>query len=186
MRNELLAAFKNAPWPVLLLDAAGTGLRANIAATQLLGPAAASGSAHMATFWMYDGSATPETALSQWTRAPTPVITLPLRIRGGQSLRGQAWICAWLRDQERFSLLQFPPSLPQQSADAQGPAPGLENLLQFARTIALDFNNALTALLARTSLRLTQLAENHPIRQELLGIEQAAARAAEIAHEPSS
>lgn len=57
----------------------------------------------------------------------------------------------------------------------------LECALQLARTVALDFNNALTGILGHTSWVLGQMEPSHPWRASLLEVEKAAARAAEIA-----
>lgn len=59
----------------------------------------------------------------------------------------------------------------------------LDCALQLARTISLDFNNALTSVLGHTSLLLGKAEAGHPWRYSLLEMEKAAARAAEIAHE---
>lgn len=186
MRTEFFTAFENAAWPVLWLDGAGTVLRANGAAVNLLGPAAASGSARLTAFWAPDNPVSADGFFLQWTRAPLPSVPVSLRVRGGQSVRTQAWILSWSRDQERFFLLQLLPGPTGEVAGGENAQARLEGVLRFARTLALDFNNALTAILARTSLLLSRLQEEHPCRTELLEIEQAAARAAELAHELGS
>jgi CheY-like chemotaxis protein len=56
-------------------------------------------------------------------------------------------------------------------------------VLQLARTVSLDFNNALTGVLAHTSLLLGKAEPDHPWRRSLLEVEKSAARAAEIASE---
>ena len=56
-------------------------------------------------------------------------------------------------------------------------------MLQLARTVSLDFNNALTGVLAHTSLLLGKAEPGHPWRRSLLEVEKSAARAAEIASE---
>src|SRR6185312_14194701 len=52
-----------------------------------------------------------------------------------------------------------------------------------ARTVSLDFNNALTSILGHASLLLTQAEPNHPWRRSLLEVEKSAGRAAEIAND---
>jgi CheY-like chemotaxis protein len=59
----------------------------------------------------------------------------------------------------------------------------LDCALQLARTVSLDFNNALTIVLGHTSLLLGKAEAGHPWRQSLLEVEKSAARAAEIANE---
>jgi nitrogen-specific signal transduction histidine kinase len=59
----------------------------------------------------------------------------------------------------------------------------LECALQLARTVALDFNNALTSILGHTSLVLSKMEPNHPWRGSLIEVEKSAAKAAEIAND---
>jgi len=59
----------------------------------------------------------------------------------------------------------------------------LDCALQLARTVALDFNNALTSILGHTSLVLSKMEPNHPWRGSLLEVEKSAAKAAEIAND---
>src|SRR5437667_6209178 len=59
----------------------------------------------------------------------------------------------------------------------------LECALQLARTVSLDFNNALTSILGHTSLVLSKMEPNHPWRSSLLEVEKSAAKAAEIAND---
>jgi two-component system, cell cycle sensor histidine kinase and response regulator CckA len=59
----------------------------------------------------------------------------------------------------------------------------LDCALQLARTVALDFNNALTSILGHTSLILSKMEPNHPWRDSLLEVEKSAAKAAEIAND---
>jgi nitrogen-specific signal transduction histidine kinase/CheY-like chemotaxis protein len=59
----------------------------------------------------------------------------------------------------------------------------LDCALQLARSVALDFNNALTSILGHTSLLLSKAEANHPWRASLGEIEKSAAKAAEIAND---
>ncbi|MCD6049097.1 MAG: sensor hybrid histidine kinase [Verrucomicrobia bacterium] len=59
----------------------------------------------------------------------------------------------------------------------------LECALQLTRTVALDFNNALTSILGHTSLILRKLQPDSPWRGSLLEVEKSAEKAAEIAHD---
>ena len=59
----------------------------------------------------------------------------------------------------------------------------LECALQLARTVSLDFNNALTSILGHTSLVLSKVETDHPWRRSLLEVERAAQKAAEIAQD---
>jgi signal transduction histidine kinase len=74
-------------------------------------------------------------------------------------------------------------------ADSRAIEPGLvqrqklECALQLTRTVALDFNNALTTILGHTSLILSKLEPSHAWRASLLEVEKSAERAAEIAQD---
>ncbi len=57
----------------------------------------------------------------------------------------------------------------------------LDCALQLARSVALDFNNALTSILGHASLLLGKAESSHPWRSSLVEIEKSAAKAAEIA-----
>jgi signal transduction histidine kinase len=59
----------------------------------------------------------------------------------------------------------------------------LDCALQLARSVALDFNNALTSILGHASLLLSRAEANHPWRGSLNEIEKSAAKAAEIAND---
>jgi signal transduction histidine kinase len=59
----------------------------------------------------------------------------------------------------------------------------LDCALQLARSVALDFNNALTTILGHTSLLLSKAEAGNPWRGSLVEIEKSAARAAEIAND---
>src|SRR5882762_1946544 len=59
----------------------------------------------------------------------------------------------------------------------------LECALQLARTVSLDFNNALTSILGHTSLVLSKVEPNHPWRHSLMEVERAAQKAAQIAQD---
>ena len=59
----------------------------------------------------------------------------------------------------------------------------LDCALQLARTVSLDFNNALTSILGHVSFLLSKAEAGHPWRHSLMEVEKSAASAAEIAHE---
>jgi signal transduction histidine kinase len=59
----------------------------------------------------------------------------------------------------------------------------LDCALQLARTVSLDFNNALTSILGHASFLLSKSEPGHPWRNSLMEIEKSAAHAAEVANE---
>jgi two-component system cell cycle sensor histidine kinase/response regulator CckA len=59
----------------------------------------------------------------------------------------------------------------------------LDCAMQLIRTVALDFNNALTSIMGHASWLLAKLESKNPLRGSLVEIEKSAQRAAEIAHD---
>jgi CheY-like chemotaxis protein len=96
-----------------------------------------------------------------------------------------------VQDNQSYLLLQLLPEAPQLRPETklagndtrQAHKQKLDCALQLARTVALDFNNALTSILGHTSLVLSQMEPNHPWRGSLLEVEKSAAKAAEIAND---
>jgi nitrogen-specific signal transduction histidine kinase/CheY-like chemotaxis protein len=82
-----------------------------------------------------------------------------------------------------------PASTPAATGEGKGVEAGLAHkqkldcALQLARSVALDFNNALTSILGHTSLLLSKTEPGDPARNSLVEIEKSAARAAEIAND---
>jgi two-component system, cell cycle sensor histidine kinase and response regulator CckA len=66
--------------------------------------------------------------------------------------------------------------------DATAHKKKLDSALQLTRSVALDFNNALTSILGHTSLVLSKMEPAHPWRNSLLEVEKAADKAAEISN----
>jgi signal transduction histidine kinase len=190
MKLEEVFALESAGWPSLLLDGSGGIHRANAAAIQLLGPALEGPRAHLSAIWMPENGSPPGEFLTRWERSPALKLTLKLRAKDGQPFCGQAAFCAvTLEGQKRLLLQLFPQVSPALAADTNAVAADkalahkqkLECALQLARTVALDFNNALTSILGHASLVLSQIEPSHPSRCSLLEIEKSAAWAAEIA-----
>lgn len=75
------------------------------------------------------------------------------------------------------------PELKAQQAEALLQKHKLDCALQLTRTVALDFNNALTSILGHTSLILQEMPPDHAWRTSLVEAEKAAEKAAEIAHD---
>jgi signal transduction histidine kinase len=190
MKSGAVFQLENAAWPALLLDGSTTICRANSAAVRVFGPALEGSAPLLAAIWAEDNSITPEQFLAQWERAPSPSMLLRLRGRGGNLVISSVSICSFQKDEQKYFLLQISPDSPTGSGENAASAAGtilahqqkLDCALQLARTVALDFNNALTSVLGHTSLVLSQLEPNHPCRRSLLEVEKSTGRAAEIAN----
>jgi two-component system cell cycle sensor histidine kinase/response regulator CckA len=191
MKSSAAFQLENAGWPALLLDAATTICRANPAAVRLFGPALDGATPLLSAIWSPENPGGPEQFFAQWERSPSPSVLLKLRSKGGTTVALQTSICSFLKDGQRFFLLQLLPETPNSQAllETSTAETGLaqkqklECALQLARTVALDFNNALTSILGHSSLVLSHLEANHPWRASLMEIEKSAAKAAEIAND---
>ncbi len=188
MTSELSFLLERAEWPVLLIDRSGSIQHANPAAVRLLGPEAGASSATLAVFWAAENSSTPAKFFADWEQTPRSPAVWQLRTAEKKTAACQVTLCA--TDKPGQFLAQIlpgtapaaqPASTPEDSATAQKQK--LDCALQLARTVSLDFNNALTSILGHTSLLLSKTEANHPWRASLLEVEKSAARAAEIAND---
>ncbi len=191
MKSEAVFALEQSGWPAFLVDAAGTICRANASAVNLFGAALTGESPGLAVIWSPENPGTPEQYLAQWERSAAPTVPLKFRGKGGHTLSCLTSLCTFLKEEQRYFVLQL-----LREGNAAGPevkpANGdaglalkqkLDCALQLARTVALDFNNALTSVLGHTSLILSQMEPNHPWRESLLEVEKSASKAAEIAND---
>ncbi len=186
--NPLFFALENAAWPVLLVDSSLQIARVNSSAARLFGVAVEPDGLRLSALWSPQNENTTEKFLDGWERAPVPSAQLKFRGPSGQTLPFTVCLCAFFRDGGKFFVLQL---LPPPAADEKRPESDgvqaqrqkLECALQLARTVALDFNNALTSILGHTSFVLSKMEPDHPWRKSLLEVEKSAARAAEIAND---
>jgi signal transduction histidine kinase len=204
MKPEVVFGLEGAAWPALLLNAGGVVLRSNTAATNTFGAALAGESPQLSAIWSPENGRTPEEFLARWEQSPTMTADLKFRVANGATMKFTAAICAFNSEGRKWFVLQLLPAVAPVSATApevstMAHAPGetktapdaggmvlkqkLECALQLARTVALDFNNALTSILGHTSFLLDKAEAGHPWRHSLMEVEKSAAHAAEIANE---
>ncbi len=192
MKSEVVNGLAGAGWPVLLTDHAGAILDANSAAARAFGPAVTGSSANLAVIWLAENDASPAEYLARWQRAPSTTLTLKLLGEGGVPGAWQAAISALpVGPETRFLFQLLPASVLPAAAESKAASADnglahkqkLDCALQLARTVSLDFNNALTSILGHTSLILSKLEPGSPWRNSLLEVEKSAARAAEIAND---
>ncbi len=181
--SELVSILNNAGWPVLLLGGDGKLRHGNPAATAAFGDMVKSGT--LTEIWSPENPFTPENFLKDWQR--TSHGTQPLNFRGtdDKPFHAVASLCQLQQDGQEMFLLQLLPPAGAPGDIGQNTAvihkQKLDCALQLARTMALDFNNALTSILGHTSLILGRMEATHPWRASLVEVEKSAARAAEIA-----
>jgi len=191
MKSDVSFALENASWPALLVDAAGAICCANPAATSLFGSVLAGESPRLSAVWSPDNSSAPDQFLAQWERSAAPTVPLKYRAKGGHTVGYLTSICAFTKDGQKYFVLQLlreggsvvPEVKPPGGEAGLATKQKLDCALQLARTVALDFNNALTSILGHTSLVLSKMEPNHPWRDSLMEVEKSASKAAEIAND---
>jgi signal transduction histidine kinase len=191
MKSDAVFGLEHANWPVLLVDHTSTICRANPSAVKLFGATLEGTSPQLAVIWAPGNHCPAEQFAAQWERAPAATLTLKYRVKGGAVSACPTSICAFDRDGRRFLLLQLHPENPAPAGETKASQADaglvlkqkLECALQLARTVAMDFNNALTSILGHTSLLLGKADPRHPWRASLLEVEKSAAKAAEIAND---
>jgi two-component system cell cycle sensor histidine kinase/response regulator CckA len=185
MKPEAVFGLENAAWPALLVSADGAILTANAAAKTILGQALSGSAAQLASVWPPENGGTPAAFLAQWERLPAAPAILKFRTAGGAPAAFLTATCRLESDGRKVFLLQLLPASDAKTAPLGDAAlkQKLDCVLQLARTVSLDFNNALTGVLAHTSLLLGKTEPDHPWRRSLLEVEKSASRAAEIAGE---
>jgi signal transduction histidine kinase len=211
MKPEVVFGLESAAWPALLVNASGSILRANSAALKVFGPVLSGEAPPLSAIWSLDNGGSDGQFLMLWEQAPTATADLKFRVAGKAAVKFTVAICTFNKDGSKWFVLQLLPAVevavaaapvptsvpfpavpapvaipkPVAPADASGQAlkQKLDCALQLARTVSIDFNNALTGVLGHTSLLLGKAEAGHPWRHSLLEVEKSAERAAEIANE---
>jgi len=203
--NSIPAGLANAAWPVLMVRKNGKVLRANAAAIRAFGSGIEKEDGTLDSIWPSQNQVS---ALQFLSLPPTEVsVHLTCKLKSGLPCVFLAQWCLTASDD--IGLLQLFKEVPVQdsptaatpkvavsAASATMPAASpaaveasqahkqkLDCALQLARTVALDFNNALTSILGHASLLLSKAEASHPWRSSLNEIEKSAAKAAEVAND---
>jgi len=207
MNPAFVLAFENAAWPVLALDNGGMIVHANRAAITALGAILKPDGTSAASIWSPENELSWEALLTKANPPPGGRMTLRFRTESGATAAFETSICSFTSDQEKYHVLQL--IRPASGPEAKHPEPivfkpairsgvgakmepsalesglahkqKLDCALQLTRTVALDFNNALTSILGHTSLILSKMEPNHPWRNSLVEVEKSAEKAAEVA-----
>jgi two-component system cell cycle sensor histidine kinase/response regulator CckA len=187
MKSEVAIGLENAGWPVLLVNSSGAILHANPAAVEAFGPTL-EGEMPLSAIWASENGPMAEQFILQWDNSPFPPGPLKFCVKGGGVRAFLTSICTLTDGPEKFFILQLLPNVApaapkEASAESLAQKQKLDCALQLARTVSLDFNNALTSILGHTSLLLTKAEPNHPWRRSLMEVEKSAGRAAEIAND---
>jgi signal transduction histidine kinase len=191
MKSDVAFALENAGWPALLVDGAGVLCGASPAAKSLFGAALAGESPLLSAVWAPENTTTADHFLAQWERSAVPTLLLKFRGQDGRAVGYLTSICPFTSAGQKYYMLQLLRESTPVAGEMKPPGAEaglalkqkLDCALQLARTVALDFNNALTSILGHTSLLLSKMESNHPWRSSLIEVEKSAAKAAEIAND---
>jgi two-component system, cell cycle sensor histidine kinase and response regulator CckA len=190
MKSEVAFALENAGWPALLVDGSGIICGASAAAQTLFGSVLDPASPPLAAIWAPDNTTTVDQSLAQWEHSVVPTLLLKFRAKDGRAISYLTSVCLLPSQGRRYYVLQLLRETAAAGPDAKPGGEGglalkqkLDCALQLARTVALDFNNALTSILGHTSLLLSKMESNHPWRSSLIEVEKSASKAAEIAND---
>ena len=194
MKPEVVFGLENAAWPAVLVNAGGSVFVTNATAKNVFGPALSGDAANLAAVWAPENGGSAQDFLARWEQSPVTSGILKFKTACGAVTPFLTSICQFTNDGKKWFVLQLLPgeaaAAPAPAAEMPATASGdaalkqkLDCVLQLARTVSLDFNNALTGVLAHTSLLLGKAEPDHPWRHSLLEVEKSAARAAEIASE---
>jgi two-component system, cell cycle sensor histidine kinase and response regulator CckA len=190
MKSEIVFGLESAAWPTMLVNTNGIVLRANAAATTMFSAALVGDEPSLSLIWSPENGISPEEFFARWDQSPRVTSEMKFRVTGGTMVRFKMVVCDFSRENSRWFVLQLLPEPEPAAGPTAPPEAGssalkqkLDCALQLARTVALDFNNALTSILGHTSLLLSKAEATHPWRHSLMEVEKSASRAAEIASE---
>jgi two-component system cell cycle sensor histidine kinase/response regulator CckA len=191
MKSEVAFALENAGWPALLVNGSGILCGASPAAKTLFGTVLEQESPPLAAVWAPENTTTVDQFLAQWEHSAVPTLLLKFRGKDGRAVGYVTSICPLTSNGRKYYALQLlresgpvgPETKPTGLEGGQALKQKLDCALQLARTVALDFNNALTSILGHSSLLLSKMDSNHPWRSLLIEVEKSAAKAAEIAND---
>ena len=194
-KQEIVFGLENATWPAMLIDSHGTIKRASNGAISVFGKGLESGSANLSIIWSNENRVSSSQFIAQLERAIQPHHQIIYIVTGGVHVPFSTIICPIVISGVRYYIFQLLPETGQAKEKGENKTEGqskdtdiltihkqkLESTLQFARAVTLDFNNALTSILAHVSLLLSKIEPGNPWRKSLIEIEKSAQRAAEIA-----
>ncbi len=189
-----IAVLDAASWPVFLVDASASVRRANAAASDFFGGKVEGGAAPLAALWTNENGSDAPGFLQKVNAKKAMTGPLKLRGKGIAITPFNASVCLLERDGAPFYLFQLSPVASANAAarpDTKGQSveinlaqkQKLDCALQLTRTVALDFNNTLTAILGHVTHILSTAEATHPWRGSLMEIEKAADHAAEVANQ---
>jgi two-component system cell cycle sensor histidine kinase/response regulator CckA len=185
MKPEFVFTLENADWPALLVDESATVRKASLGAKNIFGKSMEAAPTLGGSIWAKENDTTAEEFFARWSRQPVSQVALRFRMKDGTIDAYNTFITPLPTENGKFFVLQLFQLNANTTVETLAAAQKqkLDCALQLTRTVALDFNNALTTILGHTSLLLSKLESAHPWRTSLVEIEKSAEKAAEIAHD---
>ncbi len=193
MKDEIVFVLENAAWPALMIDRSGVVRRANPASHAIFGVTMEENFTQLSAIWSPENDIKADLFLAGMELPTARMHRLKYRVKGGVTALFSTYIAPLNQGQQKYYLFQMFAAAatlavavktePAGAALALAHKQKLDCALQLARTMALDFNNALTGILGHTSLLLGSMEPDHPWRSSLIEVEKAAGKAAEIAHD---
>lgn len=185
MKPESVFLLENADWPALLVDESATVRKTSHGAKFAFGGSMDGTPTLSGSIWAKENEISAEQFIAGLSSKPQSGQMLKFRIKDGSINAFKTCINQVATDKGTFYILQLFPVEFGHTAEtlASAQKQKLDCALQLSRTVALDFNNALTSILGHTSLLLSKLETAHPWRSSLVEIEKSAEKAAEIAHD---
>jgi len=199
MKSNIVFGFENAAWPALVLDDMGKIRTVNGPAGAGFGTIVEGQPTLAESIWVIENPVTCQQYLLQLERVGGGAQALKFKGKGGRVHAFYTLASSALVEGRKVFVMQFfsPGQLGAGgpgTADEPGSGGGgldagvahkqkLECALQLARSVASDFNNALTSILGHTSLLLSRVEPSHPWRSSLVEVQKSAERAAEIAND---
>lgn len=194
MKAEIVFQLENAAWPAFLVTPTGVLEEVNAAGQALFGDRLQQ--RELAA--IAEGETASSTFLSLCDQLTVPLMPLKFRNREGKPISFQTSITSLTLGPQKYFLFQLFPSGSgtavnggMKSVDGKGPSveinasqkQKLDCAMQLTRTVALDFNNALTTILGHASYVLGQMEPTQKWRFSLAEIEKASEKASEIAND---
>ena len=186
----------------MLVEESGTIRRANQAAAQVFGSVIEGESSLLTAIWAAENDFPPEQFLTRLQRSQIAGAPFKFRVKGGGTVAFHTYVCPVNRDGQKYLIVQLlrDNTKPAEARPAASPSTlgtgaattldanvahkqKLDCALQLARSVSLDFNNALTSILGHSSLILSKIEADSPFRGSLVEIEKSAAKAAEVAND---
>lgn len=201
-----------AAWPVLVVTTLGEISQANAFACAVFGGADGLPPKRLVGLWTFDNGCSAEQFLRQIETSSTATFPLKLQTAKEGLVSFLVHIAPWQHEGRRDFIFQVHarpaarPTPAETPATAPAPAsapteapppPAIEAhtltlqqklvcALQLTRTVAMDFNNALTSIMGHTTHVLSQMPTDNPWRGSLQQIEKAAERATQVSFDLSA